>query len=208
VLPSAQVGSYSIAMSFRELGMTPLRTYAGVFQNLLVDRNRNHADDSRLVIVAILLQFLCSATLTAAAAAVFPFVLPLLYGTQFAQLAGTAVVLFGSAMFLSVAGLCWIVFNMRGRPGLTSQIVTISGLLGPAMVWMLTMRAGLYGAAWAGVLSSLVVCIGSLFALVRLRGYSARQLLAVAQQLPATLRDVRLGILATRQSAIGSIEQS
>lgn len=203
VLSAAQVGSYSIAMSFRELGMMPLRTYAGILQNLLVDRARSASDDRELVIGSLLLQFTGSVVLAIAAGALFPIVLPLLYGARYESLGGAAAILLASTVFMSLAGLCWIVFNMRGRPGLTSRLVTVSGVAGPFLVWTFARRMGLYGAATAGMVNSIVVCGASVAALVRLQGYRLHDIVDVARRVPGLIRDLRMCAAATPATGFG-----
>jgi O-antigen/teichoic acid export membrane protein len=183
VLRPVDVGVYSIALSLREFGMTPLRTYSGILQNLLVDRRRERLDDRTLVIGSILLQIGVSVGLCVAAALTFPYLLPLLFGDDYATLAGPAVVSICATVFLSVAGLCWTVFNMSDRPALTSVMITISGVIGPVLVFLLARRFGLYGAAAAGVITAAISSGLSLVALVRLRGYTRHDLLAAARRI-------------------------
>jgi O-antigen/teichoic acid export membrane protein len=206
VLSGREVGLYTVALSFRELGMSPLRVYSGIFQNLLVDRRRDHHDDRELVIGSLIAQTVFSIVFAAAAAIVFPLIVPLIYGVEYSEVAGPAAILFSSTIFLAVSGLCWTVFNMDGRPGLTSSIVTVLGLVGPSLVWMLSQRFGLHGAATAGVISGAIVCMVSLAMLVRLRRYTVEDTLGVAARVPAILRELRLGVLANaRRIGTGSI---
>jgi O-antigen/teichoic acid export membrane protein len=188
------VGAYSLAIAFREFGMTPLRTYAGILQNLLVDRRRKRDDDRDLVIGSLLLQATISLALTGVVALLLPLGIPLVYGARFADAATPATLLFSSTIFVSAAGLCWTVFNMRGRPELTSSIVTLSGVVGPLTVWLMTRRFGVNGAAAAGLVSAAVVCAVSLVVLGRFRNYSIRDVVTVARQVPALART--LGVTA------------
>jgi O-antigen/teichoic acid export membrane protein len=201
VMSASQVGLYSVATAFRELGMMPLRVYSGILQNLLVDREREGQSDRQLVLGSVIIQAGVSTALIIAALFMVPIVVPLLYGERYAGLSGPAIVLFASTPFLSIAGLCWMVFNMRGRPGLTSQIVTVSGLIGPILVWSFARAFDLYGAAWAGVISAMITCSISLAALVRVRGYSSGDALAAARLTPTLLRHLRLGAFATIRRA-------
>jgi O-antigen/teichoic acid export membrane protein len=196
VLPAGDVGLYAVAAGFRELGMAPLRSYSAILQNMLVDRNRDGRDDRTLVIGSLLLQAALSALLTLGAVLVFPTGVRWLYGPDFGRAALPAAMLFGSASFLSVAGLCWAVFHMDGRPGLTGLIMTLTGLTGPLVVWTLARSAGLGGAAAAGALNALLVCVVSLAVLARVRGYSRRDVGTVVRRLPSLVRDLRPGVLA------------
>jgi O-antigen/teichoic acid export membrane protein len=190
VLPAPQVGAFSVLISFRELGMTPLRTYTGILQNLIVDRSRARVDDRDLVLGTLLVQASISIALSAVAAVLLPILLPIVYGPAF-DVGGPAAVLFSSTIFLSVAGLCWVIFNMSGRPQLTSQIVTVSGVTAPFVVWALARQSGLYGAAFAAVANGVIVCLLSVIALARMRRYTRKDLLAVLRRVPSLVGDVR-----------------
>lgn len=205
LLPRADVGAYAVAISFREFGLMPLRTYTGIFQNLLVDRARAGRHDGDLVIGSLLLQTLVSVALILGAALVFPLALPWLYGRAYANLPLPATILYASTLFLSIAGLCWTVFNMRGRPALTSRIVTVSGVLGPVLVWVLARNAGIVGAATAGLITGAVISVVSLVALMRLCQYSGSDAIRVARRVPDVVRELRLAGAATlRRSAAGA----
>jgi O-antigen/teichoic acid export membrane protein len=202
LLQPIEIGVYSVAASFREFGMTPLRTYAGVLQNLLVQHHRKARDEHDLVIGTLMLQGALSTCLSLGMVLGFPLVLPVLYGPNYAAAAVPASILFFSTIFLSVAGLCWIAFNMWGRPGLTSRIVTISGIVGPLLVWWFTLRNGLRGAAWAGVLTSMVACAVSMVVLVRMKHYSWQGIVSVARRLPSLMERLRTGAMAGAHRAL------
>jgi len=205
LLPRGDVGAYAVAISFREFGLMPLRTYTGIFQNLLVDRARAGLHDGDLVIGSLFLQALVSILLILGAALVFPVALPWMYGRAYANLPLPATILYASTLFLSIAGLCWTVFNMRGRPALTSRIVTVSGVLGPVLVWVLARKAGIVGAATAGLITGAVISVVSLVALMRLCRYSGRDAVRVARRVPDVIRELRLAGAATlRRSAAGA----
>lgn len=191
VLPSAQVGVYSLVVGLREFGMAPLRVYAGILQNLLVDRERHGHDARGIIIGSILLQTAISLGLFLGAAVVFPLLLPVMYGTRFAGVVTPAILAVGGAGFLSIAGLCWTVFNMSGRPEMTSAIVTVSGLAGPPLVFLLARRYGLNGAALAGVLAAAVACVLSLAVLIRERRYRGADVVAALRGLRSLLGDLR-----------------
>ncbi len=196
VLPPTEVGLYAVALSFRELGMTPLRIYNSLFQNLLVDRQRDQAGDRDLIIGSLVMLTILSLVLVFAAVAIFPIALPLIYGRAYAALAWPATILFAGTLFLSVAGLCWTVFNMQDRPGLTSAIVTVLGLVSPLLLWLLAHHAGLIGAASAGVAGGALVCAISLGALVKLKGYAAHDVVEVTRRVPALFRELRNGAVS------------
>jgi O-antigen/teichoic acid export membrane protein len=203
LLQPIEVGVYAVAASFREFGMTPLRTYAGVLQNLLVQHHREARDEHDLVIGTLMLQGAMSTCLSLVMLLAFPLVLPVLYGSEYAAAAVPASILFFSTIFLSVAGLCWIAFNMWGRPGLTSRIVTISGIVGPLLVWWFTQRSGLRGAAWAGVVTGMVACAVSIVVLIRMKQYSWEGIVSVARRLPSLLQRLRTGAMGGAHRALG-----
>jgi O-antigen/teichoic acid export membrane protein len=190
-LPAAQVGVYSLVLGLREFGLAPLRVYAGILQNLLVDRERAGQDARGLIIGSIVLQGGISLALCAAAATCFPFVLPLVYGGRYAGVSTPAILALCGTAFLSVAGLCWTVFNMSGRPEMTSAIVTLSGLVAPPLVFLLARNYGLNGAALAGVLTAIITCVLSLVALVRVRRYRAADFFVAVGGLRSLLADLR-----------------
>ena len=193
VLPARDVGLYSLALSLRELGMTPLRTYSGILQNLLVDRRRGGMDDRTLVIGSLLLQAAISAALSVGAAMTFPALLPFVYGSAYGAAAVPAAIAVTSTIFLSVAGICWTVFNMRGEPGTTSAIVTVAGVVGPVLVYLLAARSGLNGAALASVATSMIATVLSVIWLVRRRRYVVADLPFAAKRLRDLVRAVHGG---------------
>jgi O-antigen/teichoic acid export membrane protein len=192
-LPARDVGLYSLALGLREFGMTPLRTYSGILQNMLVDRRRAGFDDRILVLGSLMLQAAISTALSVGAVLTFPILLPLVYGAEYRGAAMPAAIALTSTIFLSIAGICWSVFNMRGEPGTTSAIVTVSGLSGPVLVYVLARSLGLNGAALASVASSALAAALSVIWLVRRRGYTARDLPNAAKRLRELLRAVRVG---------------
>lgn len=190
-LPAAQVGTYSVVLSFREFGMAPLRMYAGILQNMLVDRDRVGANSRVLILGSLTLQCIISLVASLGAAVCLPVLLPLMYGARFADAVTPAVFGVFGTVFLSVAGVCWIVFNMSGRPQTTSGIVTVSGIIGPPLVFALAVRYGLKGAAFAGVVTGAITCVISLFMLIRLRRYTLGDLVVALQGLRSLVTDFK-----------------
>ena len=210
LLPARDVGIYAVALSFRELGMTPFRIYSAVFQTLLVDKQRDKAGDRDLVIGSLVMLALLFSVLVVAAAAAFPVLLPVIYGHDYAGVALPATILFAGTVFLSAAGVCWTVFNMEGRPAITSAIVTVLGIASPLFLWLFTPRGGLFGAAIAGLAGAILVCVISLAALVRLKDYTAQDVVEVTRKVPALVRELRKGAISnarrlTSQSTVGRL---
>jgi O-antigen/teichoic acid export membrane protein len=191
VLPAAQVGVYSLVLGLREFGMAPLRAYAGILQNLLVDRERTGQDSRGLVLGSLILQSGLSLALCAGAVVCFPFLLPAMYGSRFAGAIIPAILAVCGTAFLSIAGLCWTVFNMSGRPEVTSAIVTVAGVIAPPLVFVLAQSHGLNGAAFAGVLTAGITCALSLIVLMRQRHYRMDDLYAAVGSLRKVLADFR-----------------
>jgi O-antigen/teichoic acid export membrane protein len=173
VLTARDTGLYSVALTLRDIGLLPQAVYAAPFQNRLVDKARDPSGSDRtLVLTSLLLQLGLGLAMAIAAALTLPWLIPLVYGSAFAAAGGPAVVLFLSVAFLLPASLCWMTFNSKARPELTSVILTASGLMGPLLTWaMLRAGYGLWGAAVAGIASAGLTFALSAALLWRVQGY-------------------------------------
>ena len=169
----ALAGLYSIALSIRDIGLLPLGAYAAPFQNLVIDRSHGGSGSDRApVITGLLLQFGLSLVLAVVAALVLPFLIPLVYGPGFHPAVPAAVILFSSIVFLGPAGLCWITFNAKGRPHLTSLLLTTGGILGPALTFVLLKTGhGLTGVATGAAVVAAITLGLALLLLQRLQHY-------------------------------------
>jgi O-antigen/teichoic acid export membrane protein len=170
---SALAGLYSVALNIRDIGLLPLSVYVAPFQNLVIDRSRGgSASDRSPVITGLLLQFALSLALAIVAAFALPLLVPLVYGPAFRPATGPAVILFSSIVFLGPAGLCWVTFNAKGRPHLTSLLLTVSGILGPATTYVLLSRGyGLVGVATGTVVVAGITLGLAIVLLQRLQRY-------------------------------------
>jgi O-antigen/teichoic acid export membrane protein len=170
---STLAGLYSVALNIRDIGLLPQSVYAAPFQNLVIDRSRSEGlSDRSPVMTGLLLQGALSLAMVIAAAAALPILIPLLYGPAFRPARGPAVVLFCSILFLGPAGLCWMAFNAKGRPHLTSLLLTATGILGPLLTFVLLSTGhGLLGAATGGLAMSAVTLGLALVLLQRLQHY-------------------------------------
>lgn len=175
---SALAGLYSVALNIRDIGLLPLSVYVAPFQNLVIDRSRGgSASDRSPVITGLLLQFALSLGLAVMAAFALPFLIPLVYGPAFGPATGPAVILFSSIVFLGPAGLCWVIFNAKGRPQLTSLLLTVGGVLGPALTYLLLSKGyGLMGVATGAVLAAGVTLGLAILLLQRLQHYHKEDL--------------------------------
>jgi O-antigen/teichoic acid export membrane protein len=175
---SAMAGLYSVALNIRDIGLLPLSVYVAPFQNLVIDRARGGTTSDRSpIITGLLLQFGLSVALALVAAVALPILIPLVYGEAFRPAAGAAVILFSSIIFLGPAGLCWVTFNAKGRPHLTSLLLTAGGILGPALTYIILVTGhGLVGAATGTVVVAAFTLGSAIVLLQRLQGYSRRDL--------------------------------
>jgi O-antigen/teichoic acid export membrane protein len=173
LLPVSQVGLYSVALGLRDLGLLPQSAYAAPFMNLVIDRSRDGAASDRIpVLTTLVLQITLSFVMVLAAAAALPLLIPGIYGAAFAPAVGPSIVLFASLIFLAPASLCWMTYNAKGRPHLTSVILTAGGVLGPLLTYTLVSNGyGLYGASTSGALVAAVTFALSIYFLVRLQDY-------------------------------------
>jgi O-antigen/teichoic acid export membrane protein len=173
LLPVTQVGLYSIALGLRDLGLLPQSVYAAPFMNLVIDRSKEDGPSDRIpVLTTLMLQIGLSIAMALTAAALFPLLIPAVYGSEFAPAVGPATVLFASIVFLAPASLCWMTYNAKGRPHLTSAILTAGGVLGPLLTYTLVRRGqGLYGASASGLLAAGVTFVLSVYFLLRLQRY-------------------------------------
>jgi O-antigen/teichoic acid export membrane protein len=173
LLPVTQVGLYSVALGIRDLGLLPQSVYAAPFMNLVIDRSRDGGASDRIpVLTTLILQVGLSLVMVLVAAAALPLLIPGIYGPAFAPAVGPAIALFASVFFLAPASLCWMTYNAKGRPHLTSIILTAGGLLGPLLTYSLvSLGYGLYGASAAGVLVAALTFVLSIYLLVRLQEY-------------------------------------
>jgi O-antigen/teichoic acid export membrane protein len=107
-----------------------------------------------------------------AAAVALPILIPVVYGSAFAPAVGPSTLLFASILFLAPASLCWMTYNAKGRPHLTSAILTAGGVLGPLLTFALVSHGyGLLGASGAGLVTAAVTFLLSVYFLLRLQKY-------------------------------------
>jgi O-antigen/teichoic acid export membrane protein len=173
LLPVTQVGLYSVALGLRDLGLLPQAVYAAPFMNLVIDRSRDHGPSDRIpVLTTLILQVGLSIAMVVTAVLVFPLLIPTVYGSAFRPAVGPSSLLFASIVFLAPASLCWMTYNAKGRPHLTSAILTAGGVLGPLMTFALVSQGyGLYGAAAAGLATAALTFFLSVYFLLRLQAY-------------------------------------
>jgi O-antigen/teichoic acid export membrane protein len=202
VVPASHVGHYSLALGFREAGLIPLRTYGGILQNLMVDRQKARTDTRDVVIGTLLLQAASSLALWLGVALILPWAVPVLYGNPYSAAVGPAAVLFGSSACLSIAGICFIAFNMAGRPALSAFVMTVTALPVPAVTWLLTSRFGLYGAAVAALAGSFGTAVVALVVLARQRGFDRDDLQRVIVRLPDFVRHLATGMRPSHRRSV------
>jgi O-antigen/teichoic acid export membrane protein len=175
LLPVSQVGLYSVALSLRDLGLLPQTVYAAPFMNLVIDRSQESQPNDRIpVLTTLMLQIGLCVVMIVAAAAAFPWLIPAVYGSAFRPAVAPSILLFASLLFLAPASLCWMTYNAKGRPHLTSLILTAGGILGPLLTYALVSRGyGLYGASAAGLVSAGLTFLLSVYFLLRMQAYRA-----------------------------------
>jgi O-antigen/teichoic acid export membrane protein len=173
LLPVTQVGLYSVALSLRDLGLLPQSVYAAPFMNLVIDRSKDGRPSDRIpVLTTLILQIGLSIAMVLAAAAALPLLIPVVYGSAFAPAVGPSLLLFASIVFLAPASLCWMTYNAKGRPHLTSAILTAGGFLGPLLTFALVSQGyGLLGASGAGLVTAALTFLLSVYFLLRLQEY-------------------------------------
>lgn len=186
VLSPAQVGMFSLALSVRDAGLMPQSIYSAPLQNLLIDRNHpgQLSNDRSAVLVSILLQLGLSSFMTVGAAVALPVLIPLLYGTDYAPAVAPAITLFATIIFFGAAGICWIAFNAKGHPELTSLTLTFTGVPGPFLVALMASRFGLMGASLAALVMAMLTFVISFAGIVRLQRYSWAEFREALQQTP------------------------
>jgi O-antigen/teichoic acid export membrane protein len=189
LLPPGAVGRYSIASSFREAAFMPQQLYAGIFQNALIDKGKSgDISAGALLIKGLLFQFVLSLGISLGALLVLPFLIPRLYGADYADSVLPAVILVASSLFNGLAGLCWIGFNTGKRPQLTSLVTTVSGIISPVFIYIFASRMGLIGVGLASLAASVVTFAISLGFTIRLHRFGKANFLAA-------LRDIKLRVL-------------
>jgi O-antigen/teichoic acid export membrane protein len=141
--------------------------------NLVIDRSKDGRQSDRIpVLTALILQAGLAIAMVGVALVAFPLLIPIVYGPAFALAVGPSNLLFVSLIFLAPASLCWMTYNAKGHPHLTSVILTASGVLGPLLTFALVSQGyGLYGASAAGVASAALTFVLSVYFLLRLQSY-------------------------------------
>lgn len=169
----SSAGLYSVALGIRDVGLLPQTAYAAPFQNLVIDRATLGAGSDRtLVLTSLVLQVGLSLAMAVAAAIALPGLIPAIYGSDFAGASGPTALLFTSIVFLGPASLCWMTYNARGKPQLTSLVLTAAGIIGPVLTYLMVSAGhGLYGASGASLMTAAVTFSLSFFFLVRLQHY-------------------------------------
>jgi O-antigen/teichoic acid export membrane protein len=184
LLPGAATGSYSLASNLREASFIPLQLYAGIFQNSLIDRNKEPGRaPGALIVRTLLLQALLYMAIAAAAGLTLPYLIPLVYGPDYAMAIKPAVILVGSSVFTGLAGLCWIAFNSSNRPHLTSLVITVSGIASPMLIVAVAPVYGLMGVATASLGASVLSFALSLWLTIRLYGLGRKDIVQALREI-------------------------
>lgn len=169
LLPPASLALYSIATSLRDVAMTPSNIFSVTFQNQLVDKVK-HSLPYRGVVwrtaAAWFAMFSCGNLIFWFTA---PWLLPLIYGKHFIPAVPVARILMLSTLFLSVAGFCWMLMVALRRPALISASNVLGGVLSVWLLWFMARNYGLIGAAWSSVISSAIIMIAAVIAVLLLR---------------------------------------
>jgi O-antigen/teichoic acid export membrane protein len=106
-----------------------------------------------------------------------PYLIPLVYGASFVPAVVPSALLFASLLFLAPASLCWMTFNAKGHPHLTSLLLTAGGIIGPVLTYsMIRAGYGLMGVAAGAVLTSAITLALAVLMLQRLQHYRRRDL--------------------------------
>ncbi|WP_245580326.1 lipopolysaccharide biosynthesis protein [Niveispirillum irakense] len=159
LLPPAALAAFSIATTLRELAQTPANMYTTIYQNNVIDlkkRGKSHTAYLRkatLSWVAIMAAGCCVLYFIADPLITF------IYGPALRDAAPLLVIVCVGTIGMVVAGLCWATGFSLGYPGAIS-IMTISAGV-PSLIIMLgmTYAFGATGAAWATVVSSILMVI-------------------------------------------------
>ncbi|HTF43497.1 MAG TPA: polysaccharide biosynthesis C-terminal domain-containing protein [Terriglobales bacterium] len=184
LLPGASTGSYSLASNLREATFIPLQLYAGIFQNSLIDRNKEPGRaPGALIVRTLLLQALLYTAIAVAAWLTLPYLIPLIYGPDYAMAIKPAVILVGSSVFTGLAGLCWLAFNSANRPHLTSLVTTISGVASPILIVAVAPVYGLVGVATASLGASMLSFALSLWLTIRVYGLSRKDMVQALREI-------------------------
>lgn len=184
LLPGAATGNYSLASTLREITFIPLQMYAGIFQNILIDRNKEPGGaPGALIVRTLLLQALLYTVIALFAWLALPYLIPFIYGPDFSMAIMPAVILVASSVFTGLAGLCWIVFNSSNRPHLTSLTTTLSGITSPILIIFAAPVYGLMGVAIASFGASVLSFALSLWFTVRLYGLGRNEIIQALREI-------------------------
>jgi len=189
VLSPAEAGMYSLALSVRDAGLMPQSIYSAPLQNLIIDRNKaaGLSDDRLVVLGSIMFQLGLSTAMTLAAAIALPLLIPALYGQAYSSAVMPAIILFSSVIFVGAAGICWVVFNAKGRPHHTSLTLTITGLPAPFVIYYAALHYGLLGASIASACMAFLTFITSFIGIIYVQRYSLIDVRAALVRTPPFL---------------------
>jgi O-antigen/teichoic acid export membrane protein len=179
VLPPRELGWYVVAANVS--GLT--RIAAGAFSTLVFPRAARAISDERRGVVALYSRLTVTATLALAGVlmATIPFLLPLVYGQDFAPSIVPAMILTVATVFVAV-GQTWAgSFRGIGRPSVPAMAELVSLILTVAALALLLPSLGIVGAALASLLA---YSASSLFLYLQLQREWAFNWLEVLKPVP------------------------
>lgn len=152
------VGFYSVGLGLRDLVMTASRAYAGLAAGEMSDSERRADGTARTILrKGILFNIVASIFIFIGAVIFFPFFIPFVYGAAFAGSVHSSLLIMGSLLPFSVAFLIGKAILANGKPMHQSISSVASAVISSFIIWQLTQRFGLTGAASATIANSLIL---------------------------------------------------
>jgi O-antigen/teichoic acid export membrane protein len=152
---TSAVGFYSVGVSLRDLAITVSRAFAELAGGDMADReNRENGTANRILKQGILFNVVVSVVVFGMALVLFPYFIPIAYGERFLGSVRISIVIMGSLLPMSISLLIGKAIQSKGMPLLQSINNVLGAIVGTVVMWHLTRRFGIHGAAAATVLGT------------------------------------------------------
>jgi len=157
---TSAVGLYSVGIGLRDLAMTVSSAFAGLAGGEMADPdNRVNRKAENIFRKGVIFNIISSIIFFLGAVIVIPYFIPLAYGEAYRKSVGITIIIMGSLLPLSISLLIGKAIHAKGRPLLQSLSSVMGAGICTIVVWYLTKRFGVQGAAAATIVDGTAVLL-------------------------------------------------
>jgi O-antigen/teichoic acid export membrane protein len=152
------LGYYVVAASLRDLSLIIVRAIAGLLGGELADKEVEVSKKKKLRRISFAYSVGLSLAFVLGSIAVFPILIPGLYGVAYREAISPAIILMASTVFLSPGIILIAINNANGSVMSQSLVLLGMALVGLILLYFGAMKFGLPGLAWANVAIAMLIC--------------------------------------------------